>query len=275
MRATLTMLMLFFAGIGSAADRSTEASPCPGLVSSYDTESFDQLLVVTDAEFASIEDCERLGRFYFNPAQASERSMDYAQLGAIVDAIWRPANEEAPNVLLEAFLSWLKALDFDEHTAALREFIGTYLPANESLQLFFNLLVWLIVLATAMLVVREFYRAGMFRVHRRRGRRAQDGEPARSTVQSWEAILALPAREQIGALLKYSLEQLAAAGKIPVSRSYTNRELVEHLVMRDAHKAGLLRQQVEVTEPVIYGDERATAERLAACRRYSRELAGA
>ena len=275
MRWTLTVLMLFYAGIGNATDQATETSPCPGLVSSYDTESFERLLVVTDAEFASIEDCELLGRFFFEPAQAFSRRLDFAQLGAIVDGIWRPANEETPRVLLEAMLSWLRGLGFDRHAASLREFIDTYLPAGESIRLFFTILIWLIVIATATIVARELYRAGLFKRHRRRGRHRHEPDAAGGAAWQWDEILSLPPREQVSVLLKYSLEQLAAAGRIPVSRSYTNRELVEHLQTCDARAAGLLRAQVEFTEPVIYGDERITAEHLAACRKCSRDLGDA
>ena len=275
MRNFLTLLLLVFAGTASASDATTETSPCPGLVSSYDVEKFERALVVTDAEFTSIEDCEQLGAFFFMLSRSQERAMDYARLAAIVDEIWQPVNEDAPFVLLEAILSWLKGLGFDRHAESLRDFFDEYMPANESIQLFFTAVIWLIATATVALVVHEFYRAGLLRLPAGRRRRDDRAAPVDSNAMQWEDILALPLRERISALLRYSIEILAAARLIPASHSYTNRELLACLEKSDAHKAGLLRKQLELTEPVIYGDEHITEERIAACQAKSRELGDA
>ena len=85
----------------------------------------------------------------------------------------------------------------------------------------------------------------------------------------------MPLREQIGALLQYSIERVAAARLVPASRSYTNRELLAHLQAADAAKASTLREQIDLTEPVIYGDEPVTEQQVEACRLKSRELGDA
>jgi hypothetical protein len=275
MRNTLTLLILLYTGVSGASNAATETSPCPGLVSSYDIEKFERVLVVTDAEFASIEDCEQLGRFFFDPSNAARYALDYAGLGAIVDQVWQPVNEEAPFLLIEAVLSWLKGLGFEQHAESLRDFVDEYLPANESVQLFFTVVIWLIVIATVLLIVHEFYKAGMLRLprsrHRPRSDRAEEHKPA----IAWQAILALPLREQIGALLQYSIERLAEAKLVSASRSYTNRELVAQLETADTARARVLSQQIDLTEPVIYGDDPVTEERVTACRLKAEELGDA
>jgi hypothetical protein len=272
MYRALYVLMLLYAGIGNASDELMQASPCPGLVSSYDVERFEHALVVTDTDFASIEDCELLGSFYFHPSRLRDYSPDYAQLEAIVDAIWQPVNEESPFLLMEALLSWMKALGLEQHAESFRDFVNEYMPAEESVQLFFTILIWLIVCGTVILVVHEFYRAGMLRLPRFH---AQQGEGARAEIKpawQWEAILALPLREQISALLQYSIEHLVNENLVPASSSFTNRELIAYLEKSDSHKAGLLREQIDLTEPVVYGDEDVSEQQLVACRRLARIL---
>ncbi len=174
MRNTLFLLMLIFAGISNASDELMQTSPCPGLVSSYAVEKFEHALVVTDTDFASIEDCEQLGSFYFSRPGFSNNALDYSQLAVIIDEIWQPVNEEAPFLLMEAILSWMKGLGLEQHAESLRDFVTEYMPAQESVQLFFTIVIWLIVCGTVFLVVNEFYRAGMLKLPRFRKRPGND-----------------------------------------------------------------------------------------------------
>lgn len=275
MRTTLFLLMLLYAGISNASDEQMEASPCPGLVSSYDVEKFEHALVVTDSDFASIEDCEQLGRFYFQPSRFSSYSLDYSRLGSIVDEIWQPVNEETPFLLMEAFLSWMKGLGFDEHAELFKNFVEEYMPAEESVQLFFTVIIWLIVCGTIILVVHEFYRAGMLKLPRFQGQQGDGTGAEIKPVWQWETILALPLREQISALLKYSIDHLVNENLVPASSSFTNRELISYLEKSDSLRAGLLREQIDITEPVVYGDEQVSEQQLVACRIKTRGLCDA
>ena len=275
MRNALFMLMLLYAGIGNAGDQLMETGPCPGLVSSYDMDNFKRLLVVTDSDFASAEDCEQLGQFYLDSSRLSDYPLDYAGLAAIVDEIWQPVNEEAPFLLLEALLSWMKRLGLEEHADSVREFVNEYMPAQESVRLFFTIVIWFIFIGTLLVVLYEFYRAGMLRMPRMRTRRNDGKTTENSPVMQWEMILALPLREQISALLQRSIDCLVISNLIPSSRSYTNRELITYLERSDARKADLLREQIDLTEPVLYGDEPVSEEQVNACRDKSRSLGDA
>jgi hypothetical protein len=272
MRNTLFMLMLLYAGVGNAGDELMETGPCPGLVSSYDMEIFEHLLVVTDADFASIEDCRQLGEFYSDSFRVSGYSLNYSRLQAIVDEIWQPSNEEAPFLILEAIISWMKRLGFEEHAESFRDFFNEYMPAQESVQFFFTVVIWLITICTLVVVLYEFYRAGMLRVPRLRNRMDDGVTPENRPVMQWNLMVALPLREQISALLQYSIEHLVASNLVPSSNSYTYRELLSCLEKSDYRKAGLLREQIDITEPVLYGDERVSEEQVIACRDKSREL---
>jgi len=272
MHKVLFVLMLLYAGIGNASDELMQASPCPGLVSSYDVEKFERALVVTDTDFTSVEDCEQLGSFYFHPSRLPDYSLNYDQLGAIVDTIWQPVNEESPFLLMEAILSWMKALGFDQHAESFRDFVNEYMPAEESIQLFFTIVIWLIVCGMVILVVYEFYRAGMLTLPRFHALQAEGARAEIKPARQWEAIVALPLREQISALLQYSIEHLVNKDLVPASSSFTNRELIAYLEKSDSHKAGLLREQIDLTEPVVYGDEGVSEQQLVACRSLSRGL---
>ena len=275
MRNTLFLLMLLYAGISNASDELMETSPCPGLVSSYDVENFEHALVVTDTDFTSVEDCEQLGRFYFHPSHFIDYSLDYAQLGTIVDEIWQPVNEETPFLLMEAILSWMKGLGLEQHAESFRDFVDEYMPAEESVQLFFTIIIWLIVCGTVILVVHEFYRAGMLKLPRFQGLQRGDARAEIKPAWQWEAILVLPLREQISALLQYSIEHLVNENLVPASSCYTNRELIAYLEKSDSHKASLLREQIDLTEPVVYGDEQVSEQQVLACRTRSRDLSDA
>ena len=276
MRNTLFLLMLIFAGISNASDELMQTSPCPGLVSSYAVEKFEHALVVTDTDFSSIEDCEQLGSFYSSRPGFTNNALDYSQLAVIIDEIWQPVNEEAPFLLMEALLSWMKGLGLEQHAESVRDFVNEYMPARESVQLFFTIVIWLIVFGTVFLVLNEFYRAGMLKLPRFRGQSGGNNastEP--SPVWQWQDILALPLREQISALLQFSIQHLVNENLVPASSSFTNRELISYLEKSDAHKAGLLREQIELTEPVVYGDERVSEQQLIACRSKARDLCDA
>ena len=276
MRNALFLLMLIFAGISNASDELVQASPCPGLVSSYAIEKFELALVVTDTDFASIEDCEQLGNFYFNQSGISNNALDYSQLAVIIDKIWQPVNEEAPFLLMDAILSWMKGLGLEQHAESLKDFVNEYMPAEESVQLFFTIVIWLIVCGTVFLVVNEFYRAGMLKFPRFRGQPGNDDANQEvKPVRQWQDILALPLREQISALLQFSIQHLVNENLVPASSSFTNRELISCLEKSDAHKAGLLREQIELTEPVVYGDEHVSEQQLIACRSKTRDLCDA
>ena len=276
MRNTLFLLMLIYAGISNASDELMQTSPCPGLVSSYAAENFEHALVVTDTDFASIEDCEQLGSFYFSRSGFSNNALDYSQLAVIIDEIWQPVNEEAPFLLIDAILSWMKGLGLEHHAESLRGFVNEYMPARESVQLFFTIVIGLFVVGTVFLVVHEFYRAGMLKFPRFRGRPANDNASTEPKPEwLWQDILALPLREQISALLQFSIQHLVNENLVPASSSFTNRELVSYLEKSDANKAGLLYEQIELTEPVVYGDERVSEQQLIACRSKARDLCDA
>ena len=272
MHNRLLLLLLLYAGISNASDELVQTSPCPGLVSSYDVEKFEQVLVVTDADFASIEDCEQLGGFFFTQPRTQQYSLDYSGLASIVDNIWQPVSEEAPLLFLDALLSWMKDLGLEQHANTFRDFISTYMPAEESVQLFFTIIIWLIVIAVLALVLYEFYRAGMLRLPRNRYKADADQQSAIRPALEWEALMALPLREQISALLRYSIESLSSRNLLPASSSFTNHELIACLEKTDARKAPLLREQVELTEPVVYGNEPVTEAVVSACRAKVRDL---
>jgi hypothetical protein len=275
MRNAMLLLMLFSPGVSNAGDPLLLTSPCPGLVSSYAVEKLEQVFVVTDSDFASVEDCERLGQFFFEQPRRDHYSLDYSRLGAIVDDIWQPVNEDAPYLLIDALLSWMRGLGLEQHAESFRNLAAEYLPAEESVRLFFTLVIWLIISTVVLLVLYEFYRAGILKFPRNQPAVTNEQKSGSTSALSWEAVLSLPIRRQIGALLQYSIERLAAKDLIPASHSLTNHELMACLEKSDARQASLLREQIEQTEPVVYGDMPVSEEQLIRCRAIARGITGA
>ena len=259
-------LMLVYASVSEASAEWIETSPCPGFVSSYDAATFETVLVVTDRNFASIEDCQRLGKFFFESPSREYLSLDFSRVAAIVDETWEPAGDETAFVLIDAILSWLKGTGLEQHAEAIKDFIDDHLPEGAGLQLFFTIVLWLIIAGVVVLVLNEFYRAGLLQWPRIRRTAAQQREHDAEPGSSWQTMTALPLRQQAGALLQFSIDQLVRRGLIPSASSLTNHELLAHLERSDARKAGLLRHQIAQTEPVIYGDAAVSEECIQLCR---------
>ena len=266
MRYWLFMLLLGLAGTGIASQED-ETSPCQGLVSVHDTNQFEEFLIVTDEVFSSIEDCEMLAAFYnLEESDRSRVAFDFSSVDDIVNATWQPVNEDSSFLFMDAVLSWLKNLGFEKHADTVQDFFTDYMPSKESVELFFIIFICLIVLAVVFLVLREFYLAGMLRLPHFSKRPNTRIEKHSEPVLQWRQVLSLPIREQISALLRYSIECLVASNVIPASKSYTNRELKAHLLQSDPIKARLFQEQIQLTEPILYGDEAATDEMLKACQ---------
>jgi hypothetical protein len=272
MHKSMLFLLLLVAGVSNASEQWLSTSPCPGLVSSYDIDKFEQILVVTDSDFSSVEDCELLGRFFFEESRQRSYSLDYSGLAAIVSDTWQPVNEEAPFLLLDAILSWMRGLGFEQHAESFKNFINGYLPAEESVQLFFTVVIWALLFAVTLLVVYELNRAGLLKLPHRSKKYKDQHAQEKQAALSWDAIVTLPLRQQMGALLQFSIERLAASKLIPSSRSLTNHELVSYLEESDNSKASLLREQIEQTEPVVYGDVPVSEQRLSQCRAIARRI---
>lgn len=266
MRYWLFILLLGFAGTGIAGEED-EASPCPGLVSVYDYDRFEQVLVVTDEFFSSIEDCEMLAAFYsLQVSDQRRKTFDFSSVDDIVNATWLPLNEDSSFLFVDAVLSWLKNMGFEKHADSLQQFLTEYMPSQESIELFFRVFIWLMVLVAVILVLREFYLAGMLRLPQFSKRSKGEGRKYDEPVLHWQQVLLLPLREQISALLNYSIECLAASNEIPSSKNYTNRELKAFLLRSDPVKAKLFQEQIQLSEPVLYGDEVVTDEVIRSCQ---------
>jgi hypothetical protein len=275
MHKSMLFLLLLFAGVSNGSEQRLSTSPCQGLVSSYAIDQFEQLLVVTDKEFSSVEDCEQLGQFFFEQRRYRYHSLDYSGLAAIVDDTWQPANEDAPFLLMDAILSWMRELGFERHAESFKNFINEYLPAEDSVRLFFTLVIWMILLAVVLLVGYELYRAGLLKLPYRRQTQKDKQAQQNKAALSWEAITGLPLRRQIGALLQFSIERLVTKNLVPSSRSLTNHELVAYLEKSGDRTASLLREQIERTEPSVYGDVPVSEQLLVRCRAIARRISDA
>ena len=269
------LFLLLLAGVSNASEQQSSTSPCPGLVSSYPVDQFEQLLVVTDTDFSSIEDCEQLGHFFFEQPRYHHSSLDFSGLAAIVDDTWQPLNEEASFLLMDAILSWMRELGFEHHAESFKNFITEYLPAEESVRLLFTLVIWIILLSVVLLVVYELYRAGLLKLPYRPQKKKYQQLQEDKTALSWETIMDLPLRRQISALLNFSIEQLVNKNRIPSSFSLTNHELVSYLEKSDDRTASWLREQIEQTEPSVYGDVPVSEQRLIRCRSIAQRISDA
>ena len=260
------------------------ALPCPdiaiGGAGSALSRSFNDALVVTDADFSSREDCQALAGFFQGKplnGQAgnalSGSGLDYSKLDALVEQVWQPEVHSDVSLFYRVILDWLKAFGLDVDSDAIKGFIQTYLPSAGSLMLFAKLAAGLLVVVLVIFLLRNYYRRGGFSLRRRRanGNLAQPAQAG--AILTPVSIIKLPLREQAAALLRYSIELLRRQQQIPLSACYTNHELLAYLADDDCQRAALLSRQIRLTEPVIYGDRPVTEAELAQAWQINRAIA--
>jgi len=241
-------------------------SPCPdirrGSENSVQNQSFDDALIVTDADFSSVEDCDAFSSYFFGHADVakdiSEVSVVFSQLDDIVSKLWMPEKEQGLSPVFQAILNWLEKMGMDVDTRALQEF----LPSTESMRLFLELSASLILLLAVAFVIRGLFSAGYLKFPKmfkdQVTRLATDDE----LPVPIESVDGMTLRDQLGVLLQRSINMLRQYKIIPVSTCYTNNELIRHMGVNNSNAAQLLMKQVSLVEPIIYGTQIATAEAL-------------
>lgn len=218
---------------------------------------FDEALVTTDTDFTSREDCDMFASFYYQTpagnADISESPLLFSNLDVIVDSVWKPEEEQGIALMFQAVFNWLKSFGLNVDTSALQE----YLPSGESVRLFTEISAGLLLLLVLVFTLRGLYRAGFFKFSRISRSEQDEFKPEDDSVLPFDG---LPLREQLAALLQRSISSLRRYNIVPVSASYTNHELVDHLDASNSAVAKILVRQVNLTEPVIYGARSVTPE---------------
>jgi hypothetical protein len=241
--------------------------------------AFEHVLLVTDDAFSSAEDCRRLGGYFLGRHSpetqiSSPRRLDHARLSEIVDRSWEPAAEDPSQRWLTALLDWLKRIGFEQFSRDLAGLIDENLPEAERLKPFFTALLWIIVVATVVLVLREFYLAGLLRLPWRRHVTQTVTAPPLAAFPVMPKLTGLSPRSQLAVLLRYSIAVLVARRELTATGGLTNREYLRALERRHDEAASLLESQLALTEPVIYGNDHASQAQVNACRHLSQQLAG-
>jgi hypothetical protein len=135
-----------------------------------------------------------------------------------------------------------------------------YLPSGESIRLFTEISVGLLLLLILFFTLRGLYRMGIFKFSQKFKSQQSEFKPENDKFLSFESVDGLPLREQLAIFLKRSIFLLQNYNIVPVSASYTNHELVKYLAASQSAVAKLLVRQVKLTEPVIYGTKKVTQE---------------
>lgn len=239
-------------------------SPCPDIEIQPEVAThgrlFDEVLIATDTDFTSNEDCETIASYFHEVSEVNENISDFplmlSNLDVIVDNIWKPEDEQGLALMFQAIFNWLKSFGFNIDTTALQE----HLPSFEAVRLFTELSAGLILLLVLVFTVRAIYRVGFFSIPRKS--QPEHGEFTSDNGSSLphEPVDGLTLREQIGALLQRSISLLRKHKMVPVSSSYTNHELVDHLDASKSPLAKLFVRQVSISEPVIYGTQSVSQE---------------
>lgn len=240
------------------------ATPCPDITitpeSSVQGSLFDEALVTTDTDFTSREDCDMFASYFYETPDVntniSESPLLFSNLDVIVDSVWKPEEEQGFALMFQAVFNWLKSFGLNVDTSALQE----YLPSGESVRLFTEISAGLLLLLALVFTLRGLYRAGFFKFSRISQSEQDEFKPEDDSVLPFEPVDGLPLREQLAALLQRSISSLRRYNIVPVSASYTNHELVDHLDASNSAVAKILVRQVNLTEPVIYGARSVTRE---------------
>lgn len=240
------------------------ALPCPDIIigseNSAQGQLFNEALIVTDTDFTSHEDCDVFASYFYQVTDAntniSEFPLLFSNLDAIVDTIWKPEEVQGLNLMFQAIINWLKSIGLDVDTNVW----GQYLPSGESIRLFAELSVSLILLLVFIFAIRGFYSAGLFKFPQIFKFKQDELQSKNGNFLPPASIDELPLRQQLAVLLQRSILILKKYHVIPVSTCYTNHELINYIDVSKSQAASLLGRQVKLTEPVIYGNRPATQE---------------
>jgi len=241
------------------------STPCPNVIgpeSIRQGQFFDQTLVVTDSDFTSQEDCNAFASYFYDTPNTatSEKPWVFSELDAIVDQIWQPEKDQNASLIFQAILDWLKSfgLDFDEND--LGYVFREYLPSGESIRLFAELSASFILLLILIFSIRALYLSGVLKLPRLFKFKTDKKNSDNETLLSDESFDDLPFSEHLAMLLRRSIMVLRKYNIIPVSSCYTNHELINHIDKNESPAAKLLARQVDLAEPVIYGNKVATPD---------------
>ncbi|VAW52396.1 hypothetical protein MNBD_GAMMA06-776 [hydrothermal vent metagenome] len=240
---------------------------CPDIVVDPEyveqSQSFNDSLIATDSDFTSHEDCDMFASYFYDTTDLktnlSDSPLVLSNLDVIVDEIWKPEEEQGLNLLFDAMIDWFKSFGINVDVSALQQ----YLPSIDSVRLFTELSVSLLLLLAVVFFVRGLSGSRGYTFPRLFRFKSANLKVESNSVLSFEPIEQLSFREQLGILLQRSVMVLQKSKAIPVSVCYTNHELIDCMDMNKNPAAKLLYRQVKLAEPAIYGARPVTQEVLA------------
>jgi hypothetical protein len=241
---------------------------CPALVQPW------QALVVAQADSHSVQ--ARQLQFWVKAEQpVRTTALNLSGLDGLLAGIFDPSAEEVRKQWWTRFLQWLDSLKGKDYDTQFQWFSGLLngmtLSDETLVHLFYGLMV-LLVLVTLGLVSHELWLAEVF-AHR--GRRKADQQTgvvlaAVSAPSGFGGELSPP--QQIAALLAQVVEALAVREAIPRDATLTYRQLLRHLKPTRGVNPAAFTALVATAEPIVFGQQAADAQILAAYRRDAEAL---
>ncbi|WP_146054483.1 hypothetical protein [Methylovulum psychrotolerans] len=242
---------------------------CPALVQPW------QALVVAQADSHSVQ----AGQLQFwakaeQPVRTT--ALNLGGLDGILAGIFDPSAEEARKQWWTRFLQWLDSLkgkDYDTQFQWFSGLLNGMTLSDETLAHLFYGLIALLVLVTLGLVSHELWLAEVF-ARWSGGRRKADQQTGvvLAAVSAPSDFGGLSPPQQIAALLAQVVEALAVREAIPRDATLTYRQLLRHLKPTRGVNPAAFTALVATAEPIVFGQQAADAQILAAYRRDAEAL---
>jgi hypothetical protein len=242
---------------------------CPALVQPW------QALVVAQADSHSVQ----AGQLQFwakaeQPVRTT--ALNLSGLDGVLAGIFDPSAEEVRKQWWTRFLQWLDSLkgkDYDTQFQWFSGLLNGMTLSDETLAHLFYGLMALLVLVTLGLVSHELWLAEVFARwsgRRKSGQQADRVLVTASAPSVFSGELSPP--QQIAALLAQVVEALAVREAIPRDATLTYRQLLRHLKPTRGVNPAAFTALVATAEPIVFGQQAADAQILAAYRRDAEAL---
>jgi hypothetical protein len=170
----------------------------------------------------------------------------------------------------KAFLKWLDSLkvdDYEDEFQWLIRFMQTIKPSEQTIHLFIDGTIALLVIASVWLVINELTVAGF--LAKLTGKRkvllahqSSLGQGLDSSNARQIAIHQLSPHQQIAVLLEQVIKMLMERELIPADATLTHRQIVHYLSQHAVTSEPAVAHLVHAAEPILYGNRTVAAQTL-------------
>lgn len=247
------------------ADTVSLKKVCPDLAARLDEPALAHISPpLTDStSFSQLHDVLRALKSNTPSMNAGNWQLDHAGLNKLLDEVYVPETKpEEVKSFIDVFWDWVREKlreYFEGDNWFTRTFDIKPEPGDEFFEGLKNTTIVILVVFILYIIINELYAANISKFFKRRRMQKSTAADRFSTsnnaLHNLNDILQLPLRQQVPALLRYSLQVLISKGIIPRRYSLTNREFLELTRQHAPEISRDLEIIINSSDRVLYGNK--------------------